>query len=74
MKTRKEKEIKQSWGKVFRKKQRRRILVTSTIISPDGSVVSALASQAKGRWINPKLCKSFLSTKPFPILPFQPLI
>ena len=28
------------------------ILVTSTTTGPGGSVVSALASQAKGRWFN----------------------
>ena len=42
------------------------ILVTST--TTGGSVVSALASQAKGRWFNP------FSPMNFSILPFQPLI
>ena len=31
------------------------ILVTSANTGPGGSVVSALASQAKGRWFNPQL-------------------
>ena len=31
------------------------VLVTATTTGPGGSVVSALASQAKGRWFNSQL-------------------
>ena len=46
------------------------ILVTSTTTGHDGSVVSALASQAKGRGSNPSCGARFLSPQVFSI--FQP--
>ena len=58
MKNRKEKERKKSWDQVFKKEVLCwepsalvyiGILVTSITTGHDGSVVSALASQAKGR-------------------------
>ena len=48
------------------------ILVTSTTTGPGGSVVGALASQAKGKGFNPQLWLEFFPH--FSILPFQPLI
>ena len=43
------------------------ILVTSTSTGQDGSVVSALASQAK-----PVVARAFFSPQVFSIFPFQP--
>ena len=48
------------------------ILVTSTTTGHDGSVVSALASQAKGRGSIPSYGTSFFPPQVFPIFPFQP--
>ena len=60
MKKRKEKERKKNWGKISIVLGLNPvhwyiyigILVTSTTTGPGGSVVSALASQEKGRWFN----------------------
>ena len=48
------------------------ILVTSATTGHDGSVVSALASQAKGRGSTPSCGTSFFP-QVFSIFPFQPL-
>ena len=75
---RKEKEGKKSWDQVFKNKRKYcvgtepsailyiGILVTSTTTGHDGSVVSALASQAKGRGSIPSSGTSFFSHKYFP--------
>ena len=77
-KNRKEKERKKSWDQVFKNKRKYcigtkpsailyiGILVTSTTTGHDGSVVSALASQAKGRGSIPSCGTSFFSHKYFP--------
>ena len=49
------------------------VLATSTTTGHDGSVVSALASQAKGRSSIPFCGTSFFSPQVFSIFPFQPL-
>ena len=69
MKNRKEKERKKSWDQIFNKRKYCvgtepsalyiGILVTSTNHGHDGSVVSALALQAKGRGSNPTCGTSF---------------
>ena len=46
------------------------ILVISTTTGHGGSVVSALASQAKGRGSNPRCDRSFFSHKYFSFSPF----
>ena len=48
------------------------VLLTSTTTGHDGSVFSALASQAKGRGSIPSYGTSFFSHKVFSIFPFQP--
>ena len=48
------------------------ILVTSTTTGHDGSVVSALASEAKGRGSIPSCGTSFFFPQVFSIFPFQP--
>ena len=48
------------------------ILVISTTTGHGGSVVSALASQAKGRGSFPSCDRSFFSHKYFSFSPFQP--
>ena len=48
------------------------ILVTSTTTGHDGSVVSALASEAKGRGSIPSCGTSFFFPQIFSIFPFQP--
>ena len=76
MKNRKEEERKKSWDQVFNKRKYCvgtepsalvyiSILVTSTNHGHDGSVVSALASQAKGRGSNPLVALAFLSNNYF---------
>ena len=76
MKNRKEKERKKSWDQVFKQKEVLCwdwtgalvyicILVTSTTTGHDGSVVSALASQAKGRGSILSYGTSFFSHKYF---------
>ena len=76
MKYRNEKERKKSWDQVFKQKKDCvgsepsalvyiGILVTSTTTGHDGSVVSALASQAKGRGSIPSCGTSFFSHKYF---------
>ena len=76
MKNRKEKERKKSWDQVLNKRKDCvgsepsalvyiGILVTSTTTGHDGSVVSALASQAKGRGSIPSCGTSFFSHKYF---------
>ena len=79
MKNRKEKERKKSWDKLFKQKEVRiycvgtepsalvyiGILVTSTTTGHEGSVVSALSSQAKGRGSIPSYGTSFFSHKYF---------
>ena len=77
MKNRKEKERKKSWDQVFKQKEVLCwdwtqcigiyicILVTSTTTGHDGSVVPALASQAKGRGSIPTYGRSFFSHKYF---------
>ena len=80
----KEKERKKSWDQVFKKRKYCvgtepsallyiGILVTSTTTGHGGSVVNALASQAKGRGSIPSCGMSFFSHKYFLIFPFQPL-
>ena len=80
MKNRKEKERKKSRDQVFNKRKYCvgtepsalvyiGILVTSTTTGHDGSVVSALASQAKGGVQIPLVALAFLSNKYF-YLPF----
>ena len=77
MKIRMEKERKKSWDQVFLNKRKDcvgsetsalvyiGILVTSTTTGHDGSVVSAFASQAKGRGSIPSCGTSFFSHKYF---------
>ena len=80
MKNRKEKERKKSWDQVLNKRKYCVgtepsalvyicILVTSTTTGHDGSVVRALASQAKGRGSIPTYGTSFFPTSIF-YLPF----
>ena len=73
MKNRNEKERKKSRDQVFKQKEGSDpsalvyigILVTSTTTGHDGSVVCALASQAKGRGSIPSCGTSFFSHKYF---------
>ena len=81
MKNRKEKERKKSWDQVFKNNRKYcvgtepsailyiGILVTSTATGHDGSVVSALVSQANGRGSIPSCGRTFFPTSIF-LLPF----
>ena len=77
MKNRNEKERKKSWDQVFKQKEGSEpsalvyigILVTSTITGHDGSVVCALASQAKGRGSIPSCGTSFFFPQVFSFEP-----
>ena len=82
MKTERKKKEKRSSDQVFKNKRKYcvgtepsailyiGILVTSITTGHDGSVVSALASQAKGRGSIPSCGKAFFPTSIF-LLPFQ---
>ena len=81
MKNRKEKERKRSWDQVFKQCVGTEpsalvyiciLVVTSTTTGHDGSVVSALASQAKGRGSIPSCGTSFFFPQVFSIFPLQP--